>query len=298
MIRPRALVPGDAVAVVAPAGPVPRDAFAAGARILGARYRLVHDERIFERAGFLAGSDDARAAELQRALADPQAAAIVCARGGYGLTRILARLDAAAFCRNPKWIVGFSDVTALHVWAARAGVESLHAPVVTQLGGLPPEDAAALFALLEGAPPAPLENLRALAPGRATGPLHGGNLELLSRLCGTPWQPRLDGAILLLEDVGERPYRVDRALTQLLLAGALDGLRGALVGEFHKCADPDNAPPSAEDVIAERLASLGIPILAGAPIGHGARNRAVPLGVPLTLDAATGTATFAPAAVY
>src|SRR5262245_4928467 len=119
MIRPPRLRAGARVAVVAPAGPVPRDSFAAGAAILGARYALVHDERIFARQGFLAGDDEARAAELLRALADPSLEAIFCARGGYGLMRILSRLDGAAFARAPKLVVGFSDVTALHAWAWR-----------------------------------------------------------------------------------------------------------------------------------------------------------------------------------
>jgi muramoyltetrapeptide carboxypeptidase len=294
VIRPRALKPGDAVAVVAPSGPVPRDAFAAGAAILGARYRLVHDQRIFERSGFLAGSDEARAAELQRALADPSCAAIACARGGYGLLRILARLDAAAFQRAPKWIVGFSDVTALHAWARAAGVASLHAPVISQLGRLPVEDQDALVAALEresGAAP-PITGLRALAPGRAEGVLAGGNVEVLSRLAGTPWQPALDGAVVLLEDIGERPYRLDRALTQLHLCGALDGVRAAVVGELHRCVEPDGSGPTAEEVLAERLGRLGIPVVAGAPIGHGDRNHAVELGAHVTVDAAAGTVAF------
>src|SRR6266540_1823178 len=122
MIKPPRVQPGARVAVVAPAGPVPRETFAAGAAILGTRYRLVYGERVFARTGFLAGSDDERTAELAAALADPGLAAVVCARGGYGLTRILERLDLAAFARAPKPIVGFSDVTALLAWAARAGV--------------------------------------------------------------------------------------------------------------------------------------------------------------------------------
>ena len=308
MIRPPRLRAGARVAVVAPAGPVPRDAFAAGAAILGARYTLVHDERIFARAGFLAGDDDARAAELVRALADPTIEAIFCARGGYGLLRILDRLDGAAFARAPKLVVGFSDVMALHAWAYRAGVASLHAPVVTQLGRLPADDAAALFAACESpSPPPPLSGLRAIhrgagsdrdrAGGRAEGPLVGGNLEMISRLIGTPWALPLAGAVLFLEDIGERPYRIDRQLTQLALAGALDGLAGAVLGDFIGCAEKDGSPPDAEAVLAERLAARGVPVLAGAPVGHGDRNRALPHGARVRLDADAGTLTFLEAAV-
>jgi muramoyltetrapeptide carboxypeptidase len=293
MIRPPRLRAGSRVAVVAPAGPVPRDAFAAGAAILGARYTLVHDERIFARTGYLAGDDDARAAELAAALADPTIEAIFCARGGYGLMRILDRFDRAAFARAPKLIAGFSDVTALHAWAYGASVTSLHAPVLTQLGKLPADDAAALFAACESpGPPPPLAGLRTVDPGAAgtvEGRLVGGNLEMISRLCGTPWALPLDGALLFLEDVGERPYRLDRQLTQLRLAGALDRVAGVILGDFIGCVEKDGSGPDAEAVLTERLAGRGIPVVAGAPIGHGERNRALPHGARARLDVAAGT---------
>lgn len=298
MIRPRRLRPGARVAVVAPAGPVPREAFAAGAAIIGSRYRLVHDERIFARTGYLAGDDDARAAELAGALADATVEAVFCARGGYGLMRILPRLDRAAFARAPKPIVGFSDVTALHAWAQAAGVTSLHAPVVTQLGRLPADDVAALFALLESdAPPPPLAGLRALHGGVGEGRLVGGNLELVSRLVGTPFALDLRDAVLLLEEVGERPYRLDRQLTQLELAGALAGLRAAVVGDLVGCVEKDGSGPGAEEVVGERLGRLGIPVVVGAGVGHGERNRALPLGARVRVDAAAGTVTFHEGAV-
>ncbi len=299
MIRPPRLRAGARVAVVAPAGPVPRDAFAAGAAILGARYTLVHDERIFAREGFLAGDDDARAGELVRALADPSLEAIFCARGGYGLMRILDRLDAAAFARAPKLVVGFSDVMALHAWAYRAGVASLHAPVMTQLGRLPADDAAALFAACESpAPPPPLTGLRTIHRGAPVeGPIVGGNIEMISRLVGTPWALPLAGAVLLLEEIGERPYRIDRQLTQLRLAGALEGLAGVVLGDLVECAEKDGSAPDAEAVLAERLAGRGIPVVAGAPVGHGTRNRALPHGARVRLDADAGTLAFLDAAV-
>jgi muramoyltetrapeptide carboxypeptidase len=299
VIRPPRLRAGSRVAVVAPAGPVPRDAFDAGAAILGARYTLVHDDRIFARQGYLAGDDDARAAELLRALADPTIAGVFCARGGYGLMRIVARLDAAAFARAPKLIVGFSDVTALHAWATRAGVVSLHGPVVTQLGKLPAEDAESLLALAEAtSPPPPMTGLRALAGASSVeGPLVGGNLEIVSRLVGSPWALALDGAVLFLEEIGERPYRIDRQLTQLELSGALDGLAGVVVGDFIGCAEKDGSAPDAETVLVERLGRRGIPVVTGAPIGHGSRNRAIPHGARVRLTPATGTLEFLEPAV-
>jgi muramoyltetrapeptide carboxypeptidase len=291
VIRPPRLTPGQPVAVVAPAGPVPRDAFEAGARILGARYPLVYEERLFDRTGFLAGDDAARLAELRAALADPSVGAVFCARGGYGLMRLIDRLDGAAFAAAPKPIVGFSDVTALHAWALHAGVAAVHGPVVTQLARVPDEDVAALFALLESpAPPPPLTGLRALATGRAEGRLVGGNLELVTRLLGTPFALPLEGAVLLLEEIGERPYRLDRALTQLRLSAGFDAVRAVVVGDLVGCGEPnDAAHPTPDAVVEERLGGLGIPVVAQAPVGHDRRNRALPLGARAIVDAAAGT---------
>jgi muramoyltetrapeptide carboxypeptidase len=282
MIRPERLRPGDRVAVVAPAGPVPRDTFAAGHAILGARYHLVHSERIFERTGFLAGDDPARLAELQTALDDPSIKALICARGGYGLMRIVAHLRPPA---TPKLIIGFSDVTVLHAWSAHNDTISVHGPVVTQLGTLNMLDVESLFSLLESpAVPAPLDDLRTLVPGSAEGPLIGGNLELVTSLQGTPFAPPLDGAILLIEEIGERPYRIDRALTQLALSGALKKIAGVVIGDLVSCSEKDGAGPSAEEVVIERLSSLKVPILADVPSGHGTRNRALPHGARVRIQ--------------
>src|SRR5688572_29485978 len=145
-VTPPRLRPGDTVAIPAPAGPVPAEGFEAGVRLLAQRYKVVYDEALFERTGFLAGSDDRRADELNRYLADPDVRGIICARGGYGVMRILDRLDAAALRRDPKPIVGFSDVTALLAWSvAEAQVLPIHGPMVVQLGKLPPADVEWLF---------------------------------------------------------------------------------------------------------------------------------------------------------
>jgi len=278
--------------VPAPSGPVPREAFCAGLRILEARYRVVYDAGLFRRAGYLAGDDRRRAAELNRYLGDPAVRGIVCARGGYGLLRILPALDAAALRARPKVIVGFSDVTALLAWArTRGGVRGVHGPVVTQLGSLRRADHRRLFALLEGAAlPRPyVTGLRPLCRGRARGRLVGGNLEVLSRLVGTGYLPSLRGAILFLEEVGERPYRLDRTLTQLLLCGVLAGVRAVVVGDLVACAEPVGTGPSAAAVVAERLGRLGIPLCLGLPVGHGRRNLALPVGARAVLDADAGT---------
>jgi muramoyltetrapeptide carboxypeptidase len=158
---------------------------------------------------------------------------------------------------------------------------------------LPAEDHQALFALLESPEPRVLlSGLSALGPGSAQGPLLGGNLEVLSRLLGTPYLPDLDGAILFLEEVGERPYRVDRLLTHLGLAGVWDRVAGVLVGDLVSCEEPADsriASPSAEAVVKERLGRLDMPVVLGAPVGHGSRNLALPYGVRVRLDAQAGT---------
>jgi muramoyltetrapeptide carboxypeptidase len=291
---PARLRPGDKVAVPAPAGPVLPDAARPGLMLLATRYGVVHDERIFERTGFLAGSDERRIDELNRYLRDPDVRAIVCARGGYGVMRILDRLDADALRRDPKPIVGFSDLTALGSWAARvAGVRTIHGPMVNQLGRLPAADVEWLIRTLEdptppGAWPEDLTRIGARGGGTVEGRLAGGNLEMVTRLLGTPYSVDLGAALFVVEDVGERPYRIDRAWTQLKLAGALDGVRAVAVGEFLRCEEDDGHPPSAREVIEERLTTFDIPGVTGVPIGHGDRNRAFSVGAKCAVDLGNG----------
>lgn len=281
------------IRVVAPSGPVPREGFTAGAALLGQRYQLRYDDSLFARDGFLAGSDERRLAELTAALADPDARAVVMARGGYGLLRLLPFLDPTPLLRRPLPIVGFSDGTALLAWAAAAGLGAIHGPVITQLAALPGEDLAHLFRALED--PAPgllMDELTGLVPGRAQGPLLGGNLEVFSRLLGTPFMPDLAGAILFIEDLGERPYRVDRLITHLDLAGVFSAVAGVVVGDFSGCHEPEqtrDSSPTAAEVLEERLGRLAIPVAVGAPIGHGTRNVAVPYGAMVELDTMFGT---------
>jgi len=295
VIRAPRLQPGDPIRVIAPSGPVPREAFAAGLEVLRARYDVRHDDGVFAREGYLAGPDERRRAELASALAEPDTRAIVMARGGYGLLRLLPFIDAAALAARPRPIVGFSDGTALLALAARAGVASIHGPVVTQLGNLGAPDQRALFERLETPGPAPLlDGLDGLIPGRVRGPLLGGNLEMFSRLVGTPYLPDVTGAILFFEDLGERPYRVDRLLAHLDLAGLFGAASGVVVGDFSGCREPEPTradSPTAEDVLADRLGRLPIPVALGGAFGHGTRNRALPYGTLCELDTAAGTLT-------
>jgi muramoyltetrapeptide carboxypeptidase len=293
-IRPAHIQPGDVVRVIAPSGPVFPAAFAAGAAFLSTRYQLRYDPAVlFHADGYLADSDDCRLAALLEALRDQDARAVIMGRGGYGLLRILRRIDPELLRRHAKPIVGFSDGTALLAAAARANMTAIHGPVVTQLGRLPTEDHASLFALLEN-PEARtlLSHLEELRPGSAVGPLLGGNLEVFSRLLGTSFLPDMTDAILFFEDVGERPYRIDRLLTHLELAGIFDRIGGVVVGDLVACEEPVGsqiASPSALGVVRERLGRLNIPVALGAPIGHGERNVALPYGVRAKLDTRLGT---------
>ena len=295
MIRAPRLAPGDPVRVIAPSGPVPREAFAAGLEVLRARYDVRHDDGVFAREGYLAGPDERRLAELTAALADPDARAIVMARGGYGLMRLLPFIDVGALVARPRPIVGFSDGTALLALAARAGVASIHGPVVTQLGNLASADQRALFERLETPGPSLLlDGLEGLIPGRVRGPLIGGNLEMFSRLIGTPYLPDVAGAILFFEDLGERPYRIDRLLAHLDLAGIFGAASGVLLGDFSGCREPEATradSPTAEEVLVDRLGRLSIPVALGGAFGHGTRNRALPYGALCELDTAAGTLT-------
>jgi muramoyltetrapeptide carboxypeptidase len=296
LIRPPHLAPGDVVAVVAPSGPVYADAFAAGAAVLSGRYQLRYDPTaLFGAEGFLAGPDERRLASLHEALRDPDIRAVFMGRGGHGLLRIASQIDLELIRQHAKPVVGFSDGTILLAAAARAGVAAIHGPVVTQLGRLPLGDHAALFALLESPEPALLlAGLEALRPGSAVGPLVGGNLEVFSRLLGTKLLPDLEGAILFFEEVGERPYRIDRLLCHLELAGVFERVAAIVVGDLVACVEPADsrvASPSAIEVVRERLGRLPIPVALGARFGHGERNPALPYGVPAELDTAAGTLT-------
>jgi len=307
VILPPALRPGDVVRVIAPSSPFDPDPFERGLEVLSARLGLRPRLRadVAERWRYLAGDDARRADEWREAVADPEARAIVCARGGYGAMRLLPAIDPAPLLARPKLLLGFSDVTALHAPLNRAGLATVHGPGVTQLPRLPEEALRHLEAVLRRsapisddgrlAPGAGLAGSASIRPGRVSGPLLGGSLTLLSHLAGTPYAPRLEGAILLLEDVGERPYRIDRYLTHLALAGALRGVAGVAVGQLTGC-DDENARGA--DVVREAVLALGVPAIEGLPVGHEDANFALPLGARATLVAPARGEAGAPRLVF
>jgi muramoyltetrapeptide carboxypeptidase len=295
LIPPR-ITRGQTLGICAPAGPVNLARFERGLARLGDAFRIelaptLTQPRAAGVASYLAASDDQRAAELAAMIANPDVRAIVLARGGYGLMRILDRIDPALLRADPKPIVGFSDATALLAWAHVAcGVRGIHGPMIVQLEDLPADQIEHLISLLTEptAPGVRPWQLTAHGSGVHAGPLFSANLTMASLLVGTPWQLPLERALLLLEEVGERPYEIDRYLTQLRLTRQLDGLAGVIVGELTRCADasPPSGEPDAPDaalaVVIERL--RGTPLAIGAPVGHGGVNEAVPFGAHAILD--------------
>jgi muramoyltetrapeptide carboxypeptidase len=284
-IPPR-LAPGDLVAVVAPSSPFPWDQLWPGLAWLRARYRLRISAAMLSRDGYLAGSDARRARELAAAVLDDEVKAIVVARGGYGAMRVLEEVPWEALARRPKWLVGFSDVTALHAMAWAAGVCSVHGPNVTGLGrDASPAVRAAWLACVEGSTHARAwRGLQVLRGGTAAGPMLGGNLALLHAMAaaGRLVVPPA-GAVLALEDVGEAPYRVDRMLTSLRLTGVLGRAAAIVLGGFDRCTPgPDGR--TVGEVLIERTADLGIPVLGGAPFGHGSHNEAFVLGRKVRIE--------------
>lgn len=300
--KPRAVRPGDTIAVIAPAGPFDRAALETGIAGLGDRYRVRYDERVYSRQRYLAGDDERRLAELTGALSDPTIKAVFCARGGYGTMRLLRKLDAwmaeSGLPIPAKPLIGFSDITALHQWFQSNELASIHAPVLTQLGRLPAESSRRLISLLEStSPAAPLAGTETYVSGTVEGPLLGGNLSVFTRLLGTPFMPALDGAILMFEDVSEQPYSLDRMWTHLDLAGVFRKAKGIVLGQFIRC-EPRDGGFTATEILRELAAASGLPCASGFPIGHGDDvNEAVPLGVRARLDADAKQLTFLEAAV-
>ena len=289
---PRPLPEGSCIGVVAPAGPAPQamvDQVAPWLAAQGWRSRVFPG--CHQRLPYLAGDDDTRLADLHAAFADPEVDGVVCLRGGYGSARLLDRIDTALLARHPKPFVGYSDITALHGLLHRhAGMAAWHGPMLSSDLLRPGREdcAAALVAALRrdwragDALPCGDAVPQTLVPGRASGPLLGGNLAIIASLLGTPWALDLRGAVLFIEEVGEEPYKVDRLLTQLRLAGVLAQAAGFVVGRFSEAADP-------AEVIAGFLAPLGKPALTGWPTGHGAPHLPLPIGVGVELDAGAGT---------
>ena len=289
MLTPHPLAAGARVALVAPAGPLrgAEDLARAEANTRALGWEPVVAPHALARTGYLAGDDASRAADVNAALRDPRVDAVWCLRGGYGAMRILAAIDWAALRERPRPLIGFSDITALHAAAGRvAGVASYHGPTARAVLTPFSRDSLERAVARGGDPCGRAPAADCLRGGRARGRLVGGNLALLAALAGTPYAPSLDGAILVLEDIDEGVYRVDRMLRQLLLAGMLAGVRGIAFGHCTNCAEEsDDGARRLDEVVGEIADALAVPCLLGVPVGHIDDQWTIPLGAEAELDA-------------
>ena len=315
LLKPQRLCFGDTVGIIAPASapPDPKavDRAAAALERFGFQPKLANN--IHARHGFLAGSDRERAGDIMQMFADKKVRAILCLRGGYGSARLLDRLDFDVIRRHPKILSGYSDVTTLH-WAlaVKAKLMSVHAPMLNgelDANDLPEFTRKSFFRTVMKAEASgsisdgcPEKNISIVRGGQAEGRLVGGNLSVLCATLGTPYVPSFKGKIFFFEDIGEKPYRLDRMLTQLLNAGLLQQVAGVAVGVNPDCHDPRASAggefrQTAADVVKERLESLGVPVVTGLPFGHVALNATLPVGAKATLDGDNGDLIITEAAV-
>jgi muramoyltetrapeptide carboxypeptidase len=281
MRKPAMLRPGDLIGVVAPAGATEAAAVTAGVSLLeNAGYSVRLGDSVFKRMGFLAGNDSERAADLLGMFGDRDVKAILAARGGYGSGRLLPHLDIEVIRRNPKIFVGYSDLTFLlsHM-LQRAELVAFHGPMVAGLGAIP-RAAGALLSFLSGDRAG--WNLAAreiIQPGTAEGVMVGGCLSVIVSTLGTPYETETKDRLLFLEDVNEKPYRIDRMLTQLRQAGKLAGVAGVMFGEMHGCVADTNEAVTVRDVIRQTFANDPYPVVFGLPTGHGTGAATLPLGI-------------------
>lgn len=301
MQKPRALRPGDLLGLIAPSGPAPETTLAgavAGLETMGFGVKVYESCR--QQYGYLAGPDEIRARDVQSAFDDPQVKGIVCLKGGYGTPRILDRLDYAAIAAHPKVFAGYSDITGLHLALSRCcGLVTFHAPMPMTLGGgrdpftwdnwLRALTSTEPLGTLCNPPDEPVETL---VPGRARGAVIGGNLSLVAASLGTPYEIDTRGRLLLLEDVGEEPYTLDRMLSQLRLAGKFADCAGVILGDYEDCGPKDDKPAlTLTQVFTDVVAPAGKPAIVNLQAGHCAHKVTVPLGVEAELDADAGTLT-------
>lgn len=284
LIKPPALKAGDHVGIISPAGPIRQPELSFGiAHLESAGFKVHLTPHIYDQKDYLAGDDLARSADFRAIFEDPEIRAVFCTRGGYGSLRLLDRIDYDTIRRYPKILVGYSDITALMMALYRqSGLVTFHGPMMARLPSRPAHALKQLFGLLGGEQPVTIhgKDAQALLEGRAQGPVVGGNLSLLCHLLGTPFFPRLEGAILLLEDKGEALYRLDRMLTHLMLAGQFSHLAGVVGGQFLDCG-PMNA---VNDLIKTTFSKNHIPVVTGFPVGHGSENMTIPMGIRAELD--------------
>lgn len=288
MLKPRALRPGDRIALVAPASPFAREIFDAGlAELRRLQFEPVFDDSVFARRGYTAGDAAARARALQRAWADPSISAVMAVRGGYGSVQVLPLLDAAEFARTPKAFIGYSDNTSLLVWLTeRAGIVAFHGPMLEGriAAGEKGYDRETFTRVLMTPDPPGLithPDIEVLRSGEASGVLTGGTLTQLTASLGTPFAfDPPSGHVLFIDEVAERPYRIDRMMTQIRLSGLLARASAIVFGEMPRCDEPGDAGPAIRSAVADLVSDVRGPVLFGLPSGHtSGASMTLPFGV-------------------
>jgi muramoyltetrapeptide carboxypeptidase len=312
LLKPKALQSGMTIGLVFPAGWTKMEEVEAGKAYLEKLgYKVVLGQNAGKQLGYLSQDDKSRAAEFMTAVENPAIDAIICARGGYGTMRMLEMLDYASIRKHPKIISGYSDITALiNTIYQRSGLVTFHGPGALaawnafteksflELATTDAERAKKPFQPIMMPPTEGWKTMTTGKTGKAKGRLVGGNLTLLSMTTGTSLEINTKGALLFFEDITEEPYRIDRMITQLLLAGKLQECVGIAIGQFTKCEAEDAAHSfTVQEVLEDRLKGLGIPIVTGLQFGHVAQKYTYPIGVMAELDAATGTLTLLESAV-
>ena len=283
-LKPPKLRKGEAVGVIAPAGPVTPSEIQPGINLLESfGYKVIVSPHLYQREGYVAGDDETRLEDLNSMLDDGDIKVIFCARGGYGTMRLLEQIDFELIRRNPKIIVGYSDITALLLAIyKKTGLVTFHGTMLKEFSKNRNRNLESFLDLVSSEKMCKVnlgKGIR-LVPGHAEGTLLGGNLSLICHLLGTPFMPSLKKSILFVEEKEEPLYRIDRMMTHLRLSGELKGLVGLIAGTFEGCGDIS----SINRVLVDTVSDLHIPVVSGLPVGHGLENISLPLGVQASLD--------------
>ncbi len=287
MLVPKRIKPGDTIGICAPSGSFDVAIFNKGLEVIkNMGFRIYVPDEIYMKSRYFAGDDICRAEVINRLFSDPEIKGIFCARGGFGAMRVLPFLDYDMIGNNPKVFVGFSDVTAILVTLAqRCCFRVFHGPVVTSLASASIETIESFFNILTSSSlsleSSFLKNGESVCGGRASGPISGGNLATLSHLTGTLFQPDFNGTMLFLEDIGEPPYKIDRMLTHMKMAGVFNGIKGLITGSFENCGSRNMI----FEILYDIFSDFSIPVLAGIEAGHGKNNFTLPFGYEITIDA-------------
>ncbi len=294
MVVPPYIRRGDLIGIVSPSGSFEPERLRPGLAYLRDRgYRVRVGSAVYDRDRYLAGQDPARAADLNAMFADPEVRAVFATRGGFGAARVLEFLDYGSIRKYPKPLVGFSDTTALQLGIyGRTGMVSYSGVTLSgdvTVSGMPETTETSLWNALTSGRFDAIGGIMALRGRTAEGRLLGGCLSVISSLSGTGYLPDTGGALLFLEDVNEAPYRVDRMLTQLRMAGVFDRVAGVVFGQFEGCEPEREEEGTVDDVLRDFSTSVAAPVFCGLPYGHGAGRQVLPIGLPATVNGSRGT---------